>query len=76
MDNGQPDAGDAPIPGHAILDLEYGQCRFPIATVNQQHRFCGAATQNGASWCKPHRAKVFDPVTKRKVFVPFIKKKG
>ena len=50
-----------------IVDLERDECRFPTSPHSiRSHRFCGAPTAAGLSWCPEHAALVFTALPPRK----------
>jgi hypothetical protein len=48
-----------PETGTLLVDLDFDQCRFPVHYAKGRHRFCGAKTVKGKSWCTAHHKKVF-----------------
>lgn len=62
------DAGRA-APGAGILDLAFGQCRFPLwgkaAPAFGAERFCAAPALPGKAWCGAHQALCTLPPVRR-----------
>lgn len=38
-----------------LTELEYGDCKFPVAGEGTAHLFCGAPAAFGESYCPHHR---------------------
>jgi GcrA cell cycle regulator len=55
-----PPAPDVPDSGRwQLVDLKFGQCRFPYGDA-PPYEFCGARTSaDGASWCAEHSRIVY-----------------
>lgn len=51
---------------HAVelINAGFGQCRFIVSDGSQPAMCCGAPT-NGGSWCKGHRAIVYETARQR-----------
>jgi hypothetical protein len=43
-----------------IIDLEHGQCRWPVGESGGRHFFCADAT-DGASYCAEHKRRAYAP---------------
>jgi hypothetical protein len=72
-----PPQTDIPVTGGvALMDLESGQCKYPITphdATSAQHRFCGCKQALGLPYCADHAKIAFRPadlVPQRKDFKP------
>ena len=72
-----PPQTEIPVTGGvALMDLESGQCRYPITpdhATSAQHRFCGCKQALGLPYCADHAKIAYrpaDPVPQRKEFKP------
>lgn len=51
----------------ALLDLEFGMCRFPIGdTRDENFGFCGDQQDTGSSYCRRHRSIAYESVEARR----------
>lgn len=51
------ESDDGPV-GIELVDLDEGECRYPVWSSGRDHRFCGKPCSEG-SWCPTHSRIVF-----------------
>lgn len=51
---GEAAAYDAASRRVTLLELEHGECRFPVGALDGSHLFCGAAAEPSRSYCRHH----------------------
>ena len=55
------------LSGVDFLHLREGLCKFPLGLINETaERFCGEATQIGASYCSQCQSKAYTRTVRRR----------
>jgi hypothetical protein len=47
--------------GKTIIEVGYGECRFPLGGVGANTRFCAKPNEGSAAYCGPHVDRMYTP---------------